>query len=262
MIHVYQTNQGKNRRICEAFAAGCGAPIVPPYPLLPGDMFSFGCLRGLLPTLRHAQREGRTWYYGDNGYFKPAKRGRNGTSGYLRVTRNAMQHDGTGHADSGRWQALDMSIAPWRRNGRHIVLCPPARLIAAILEFDADQWLRDTQARLKTATDRPIRLRKKMSWREVQSGEGPPLSYDLHNAWALVTHSSNAAVEALLTGVPVFCTAPCASYRMGRPDIERIEAPLMPDDRQQWAQNLAAAQWSLTEMVDGTCWRELQACTP
>ena len=28
VIHVYQTPQGKNRKICEAFAAGCGGKIV------------------------------------------------------------------------------------------------------------------------------------------------------------------------------------------------------------------------------------------
>ena len=33
----------------------------------------------------------------------------------------------------------------------------------------------------------------------------------------------------------------------------------MPDDREQWAWNLAAAQWDLDEMRSGYCWRELNA---
>ena len=73
-----------------------------------------------------------------------------------------------------------------------------------------------------------------------------------------MTCASNAAVEALLSGVPVFCTGPCAAYRMGKPDVTEIETPALPDDRERWARVLAANQWTLDEMADGTCWRELQ----
>jgi hypothetical protein len=220
-------------------------------------MFCFGALRGLLPTLRQAQREGRDWYYGDNGYFKPGRRIRD--RGYYRVTKGAMQHDGSGVFPPDRWNRLGLSIKPWRKRGSHIVVCPPSRLYAVILDFNADQWLADTLSKLKTYTDRPLRVRKKMSWDEVKRLDGPSLADDLADAWALVTHSSNAAVEALLAGVPVFCTDRCAAYRMGLPDLARIEDPAMPDDREQWAWNLAANQWNLEEMRSGLCWRELQA---
>jgi hypothetical protein len=259
VIKVYQTEQGKNRAVCRAFAAGCGAQIVGPYPLQPeGDVFMFGALRGLLPTLHRAQQVGRTWFYGDNGYFLPERvAGR--CSGYFRVTRNAFQHSGSGNAGPDRWNRLRLQIKPWRRFGDHIVVCPPARLLAAILDFDADRWLKDALATLTAHTDRPIRVRQKMSWAEVMSGDGPPLSHDLKGAWALVTHTSNAAVEALLAGVPVFCTAPCAAHGMGWRDLSWIERPVTHEGREQWAWNLASAQWTLAEMADGTCWRDLNA---
>ena len=91
----------------------------------------FGYLRGLLPTLRQAQREGRTWYYADNGYFRPGRRVSD--HGYYRVTRNAMQHDGTGKASPERWRSWACEIQPWRTTGSHVVVCPPARLLAAII---------------------------------------------------------------------------------------------------------------------------------
>jgi hypothetical protein len=257
VIHIYQTPQGKNRTICEAFAAGCGGKIVGPYPLQPeGDAFMFGVLRGTLPTLRAAQREGRTYYYCDNGYFKPGRR--IGDNGYYRVTRNALQHDGTGTASPERWQKLGMSIKPWRSSGSHIVVCPSSRLYAVTMRIDADEWLKNTLKQLTKATDRPVRVRKKMSMEEVKRQGGPSLADDLADCWALVTHSGNAAVEALLAGVPVFCAAPCAAYRMSLSDFAKIEEPAMPDDREQWAANLAAAQWNLDEMRSGLCWRELQ----
>ena len=94
-----------------------------------------------------------------------------------------------------------------------------------ILNSDANIWLRDTLAILKEHTDRPIRCRVKMSYKEAVARGGVPLSEDLKGAWALVTHSSNAAVEALLAGVPTFCTDPCAAWRMGLSDLTQIETP-------------------------------------
>jgi hypothetical protein len=256
-INIYQTPQGKNRKVCAAFAAGCGGKIVPPYPLLPGEVFMFGYLRGVLPTLQQAQREGRTFYFADNGYFRPGRR--ISDRGFYRITRNALHHDGSGDASSARWKALKMTpIAPWRKAGSHVVVCPPSRLMAGILNFDADKWLADVLAKLEAATDRPIRLRRKMSWQEVMDRSGPTLADDLRGAWTLVTHSSNAAVEALLLGVPAICTRACAAHRMTVHDPAQIETPIMPDDREQWAWNLAANQWNLAELADGTCWRDLQ----
>jgi hypothetical protein len=72
-----------------------------------------------------------------------------------------------------------------------------------------------------------------------------------------VCWTSNAAVDAVLAGVPVFCTSPCAAYRMGHADLSKIETPHFPPDREQWAWSLAANQWTLREMASGQCWREL-----
>lgn len=45
----------------------------------------------------------------------------------------------------------------------------------------------------------------------------------------MVTWTSNAAVDALLAGVPVFCTGDCAASVMGRSDPINIEYPYYPD---------------------------------
>ena len=171
--------------------------------------------------------------------------------GYYRVTRNAMQHDGTGNASSERWNRLGLNIAPWQKGGRHILVCPPSQKFGELLGFNAAAWLQTTLNTLKRHTDREIRVRAK-------KGNATPLDADLKDCHALVAHSSNAAVLALLAGVPVFCTAPCAAYRMGGADMSKIEMPVYPDDREQWAWNLADHQWTLEEMRHGLCWRMLQ----
>ncbi|HYH39914.1 MAG TPA: hypothetical protein VD860_16960 [Azospirillum sp.] len=246
MLNVYATEHVHSATVCAAFAAGCGAPVVPPYPLLPGDVAMYGCLRGLRPTLIQAQREGRRWLYLDNGYFRPGH-----YDGYYRVTRDALQHDGSGTATPHRWERLGLSIAPWRAGGGHVVVCPPSDIFAGLMGFDARRWLANTLDTLLRHTDRDVRIREKTK------KPGRPLAADLAGAWALVTHSSNAAVDALLAGVPVFCTNPCGAYRLGEPELKKIESPRRPDDREQWAWNLAANQWTLSEMADGTCWRML-----
>jgi len=257
MLHIYCTQHKHNRRVSQAFAQGIGAPIVGVAPLQRGQVFMYGCLRGLLPTLLQAQQLGRTWWYADNGYFR-----RGHYDGYYRVTKNAFQHDGRGEGNSDRFDALDIPIQPWKKNGQHVVVCPPSRLWASLNRFDADAWLKNTIKVLKAHTDRNLVARVKMSWSDVKSSS-VSLHVDLQNAWALVTHSSNAAVEALIAGIPVFCTDPCAAQCMGLTDITKIETPIYPDDRVRWASVLANNQWTLDEMSNGLCWEMLkeQECT-
>ena len=83
---------------------------------------------------------------------------------------------------------------------------------------------------------------------------GRKLHEDLKGAHCLVTHGSNAAVEAVIMGCPVFVHQDSAASLVGRCDLARIEEPIYPD-RQPWLNSLAYAQFSESELVDGTLWR-------
>lgn len=213
-----------------------------------------------------AKREGRIYWYIDNGYFLPGKR----ESNFFRITRNALQHDGCGEpAARERWTRLKLPIKPWRKSGAHIVVCPPGRLFGATFGFDADDWLRVTIKTLRKYTDRELRVRAKVTWNDAKGADvlslagkiktsvPTPLADDLSGAWALVTHSSNAAVEALLAGVPVFATEPCGASAMGLVDLTKIESPRTDGNREHWAAVLASNQWSLAEMRSGLAWKML-----
>src|SRR3546814_146351 len=115
-------------------------------------------------------------------------------------------------------------------------------------------WLKRVVGELRLHTDRPIVVRTK-----PRRAAHTPLSADLRDCWALVTFMSNSAVEAVLAGVPVFCTGTCAASRMGLSDLARIESPAYPGGRAQWAWNLAANQWTLDEMRAGEAWKVLNA---
>lgn len=235
------SSDGTAPRWGKAFAKGCGGWLQQGAELQAGAVAMFGH-ETLEPMLRQAQAEGRTWYYGDHAYFDRGQ--------YFRCTRGAMQHAGVeGDADPKRFLRFGIPIRDWRSRGSHILLCPNSPSFLA--RFGAPDWIEQTTAALKAVTDRPIRLRWKAQ------ADKTPLGRDLADAWAVVTFTSNSAVEAVLNGIPAICTAPCAGSAMAGRDLAAIEAPVMPDGRLPWAARLANNQWTLEEMAAGQTWRAI-----
>jgi hypothetical protein len=73
---------------------------------------------------------------------------------------------------------------------------------------------------------------------------------DLTDAWALVTHSSNVAVDAVLCGVPVFVAPTSPAAPVANLDLKTMKAPLMPQ-RGAWLASLLAQQFTLDEIRSG-----------
>jgi hypothetical protein len=235
-----------------AFAAGCGkhrAKIVTDKEYRGYPMALFGKPWNVL---KRTQEAGLDWYYGDHGYFRRAFSGGSFSKTYYRCTRNAYQHDGRGAASADRFNALSIEIKPWRKSGRNILVCPPDHNFAMLHGFDEVAWLKNTLLTIAKHSSRPVTVRTR------STSSNKPLAADLSNAWAVVTYASNAAVEAVIAGVPVFCLAECAARRMGLTDLAELERPVYPD-REQWAYNLAANQWTLAEMAAGELWRAIGA---
>lgn len=241
------TGEKTSPRWCKAFAAGCGGELVTDRELRPGPVAMFGSPK-LWPLLEQARAEGRMWYYGDHGYF--------GRGRYYRVTKNALQYiRGPSWLDFERLEELGVDIAPSRKAGDHVLVCPPDEVFANLNGFDAATWRTNVLAALREITKREIRVRE----RTCGEGRGAPLAEDLDGAWALVTYTSNAAVEALCAGVPVICTAPSAAWDLASRRLEDVESPRVwgVRRRRDWAARLAANQWTLAEIRNGTCWQEI-----
>ena len=235
--------KGKSLQLCEAFAKGAGGRVVKGAPahLLPGPA-AFYDVRGIEHLWRQAMREHRPWYYMDNAYFDKVR------GLYFRVGKNAVQCDGLGPRDWERWKALGIELAPWRKGGEEILICAQSEEYYTL--FGETAWVGRTVERLRRHTDRPLKIRRK----EVRRA----LAADLKSAFAVVTFTSSSAVEAIIAGVPAFCTGRCASSPMARDDVGHIEWPLYSDDREHWAAALAASQWTLDEIERGVAWRALQ----
>lgn len=211
-----------------------------------------GCTPELRPYIDRWRAEGRAWLYWDRGAFRRVfatdlPTGKDG--GYYRWIVNGYQMREIRDVPDDRWKAADTPLWPWKTEGRHVVVAEPS---ATYQRFHGiEGWTERTIAQLKVLTDRPIVIRDK----EMQRF-GRRLHEDLAGAHALVTHGSNAAVESVIMGCPVFVHPDSASALVGLTDLATIETPIYPD-REPWLRSLAYSQFNEAELVDGTLWRLL-----
>ena len=72
----------------------------------------------------------------------------------------------------------------------------------------------------------------------------------LKDAWAVVNHNSNPAIEAVIHGIPVFVGESSLCYDVGNHHLSNIEDPLMPD-RTKWCNEIAHTEWTVEEIEEG-----------
>jgi hypothetical protein len=188
---------------------------------------------------------GRTWKMGINGLGSGAQWGVG--------------------IDTSRAQKLGISLTPWRQPGQDLVI--------VMQRSDSEQWqglpsahdwLTQSVSRLRSHTDRTIRVRP----HPRQSVQVPPdcvldqpqrldRTYDdfdlvssISSAWAVINHNSGAGVSSVIQGVPIFCHASGLAAGVGNLDWSQIENPQRPD-RGDWLINLCHTEWTQTEIATG-----------
>jgi hypothetical protein len=229
----------------QAFANGCeGSLIADPKVLFDGDVAMFGHPQ-LMRLLAEAQKQGRTWYYGDKAYF--------GRGLYYRVTKNAYMHDTVGEPDFYRLKALDLTFHPWK-NGSDILICPQSDVYFRLKGTTQKEWVNNTVRKIRQFSDRKIRFQYKSSIKPTEK----EFRRSLQDVWAVAVHSSMAGVQAVVHGVPCFATDPnSTAARFGSTDFSLIESPAKPENREQMAAVLANNQWTISEINSGLAWSKL-----
>jgi hypothetical protein len=243
-----QPGKAKSRDVLAAFAAGCGGRVAERADLEPGAAAFFGVV-GIEHLLRLAIAEGREFYYGDNAFFDTWR----GT--HFRFAKNAVQTSRLdnilGSADHDRLRAAGVRIEGWRR-GRAVIVVEQSEHYLNLV--GQKHWLLRILLGLEKVTDRPILVRR---WSRDKAKLVSSFRQDLNDAWAVVTHTSAAAVTALCAGVPVFVSGACAASALASGPIESIERPRYPDGREEWAAGLAGLQWTLDELRAGMAARRM-----
>lgn len=217
---------------------------------LPDDIVPIvGCTPELRPIIDKWRARGRRWIYWDRGYARRVfatwlPRGESG--GYYRWHFEHYQLSAIRDVPDDRWKALRIEVTPWAKGGKHIVIAAPTFPYSAF--HHSERWTDETIDALSRATDRPLMVRFKSSTR--------PLAEDLKGAHALVAHGSNAAVEAVIMGCPVFVDKSSAAALVGKSDVSDIEKPIYPE-RQPWLNALAYSSFNEEELCNGVLWRLL-----
>jgi len=170
-----------------------------------------------------------------------------------------------------RWEKLDVKLKPWRTEGDHIlVLGQNLKGIGTTnirkTHPNPELWFAEKIQKIISSTDRtvifrPHPLERKKRYRDDKSGFGAEISTnlkienDLKNCWCVFSGTSNAAIDAIINGIPVVCDDRLSmTYDVSSRVFENLKTP----DRTQWAYDLAYSQWSLLEMSLGLCWRYLR----
>lgn len=239
----------KSVAICEIFLEG-----VPSDASIEGNVFygvtelNFKAWSAARSQLRAS---GKPYYYIDNSYFDKAR------DVQYRVSKNSLQFKGPRESDGSRFAALGYELKPWRSiDEGHIVVCVQS---PTFMRYSLGGGaMRQTPLRLMWIPERIDELKRRWPGREIRVREWSSnkpvqmrtLHDDLKGAGLLVTHSSAAAVEAVIEGVPVIVDKVSAL-------AELICSSDTGDQRLKFLNALADNQWTLDEIKNGSAWRWL-----
>ncbi len=155
---------------------------------------------------------------------------------------------------SSRWDSLEVELCEWRNAGREVIILAQ-RGIGPPGVRQPDNWHRNAAERFHLGDLGPVRIRE-------HPGERPckALEEDLSDARCVVTWASNAALKALLWGVPVLYG--CDSW-IGRDAGTRLLAGQSPainrPERISAFRALAWSMWRIPEIASGEPFRLLAA---
>lgn len=247
MISCFLNRGGGGNPVIRAFAGAIGTRLAyaEDEPEVLQDVpVVWGVLRDSDRIIAQAKDQSLYFFYIDHAYFD------RGHGRSYRITRNGYEAGAIRHCPNDRVDDLGIEIRPWRKSGNEVIVCPPTDYF--MQAHGCPDWLATTLATLKSVTDRPIIVRKK-----PKGGEAAvPLRTALETAHALVTHSSNVAIEAVCLGTPVFVAPTSAAAPVGRTDLAQLEDPVCPE-RDAWLAHLAYSQYSFEEIEDGRAWKML-----
>ena len=178
--------------------------------------------------------------------------------------------------DNTRWPLFNHTLKPWKQTGNKILI---------LGQHDASEqwsgmpsmniWFEQQINEIRKYTDRPIQVRPHprnpigfdyKKYKDVSlvrpvmdrnTVDDTNFKDTLKDAWAVVNHSSNPAIEAVINGIPVFVSADSLCYDVGNHSLADINNPKMPD-RREWTEKLSYTEWFEDEIENGSPWQRIR----
>lgn len=150
-----------------------------------------------------------------------------------------------------RWKSWGVNLCEWRKEGKEVIVLAQ-RGIGPAGHAQPHGWHIKTAERLRTMTDRPVRIREHPGERAAI-----PVEADVQNAFCVVTWASGAALKAVIAGVPVFFGCPqWIGAGAGQQIGKTIEYPYL-QGREPMLERLAWSTWNTKEIATGEPFRRL-----
>ena len=178
--------------------------------------------------------------------------------------------------DDKRWPLFKLELKPWQQTGNVIVICGQHHNSEQWKGLPKlNSWVEQQIKIIRKYCDKPIVIRphprnsfnfdeKKYPHVRVNLPRRDHSTYDdtdfkkiLRSTWAVVNHSSNPAIEAVINGIPVFVSESSLCHDVGNTNVADILHPAMPA-RQNWANRMAYCEWTTEEIGQGLPWKRIR----
>jgi hypothetical protein len=207
-------------------------------------------------VFNQAKKHNLDWWYIDTGYM-----GNGQEKLYFRITKNNYQNiQPLQERPRDRLDLLGLDRTQYARGEKIAIVPPDAKLCSGGYNLPSpDIWIQETIDKIKQYTDREIIIRQRPASREVRGTSNRFIDYIREQRVnAVVIHTSNAGVEAVIHGIPVVCLGPSACTQVAG-SIEQIDnLPDLTQDRVDlWLRWLSYNQFTRREMQRGLAWKYL-----
>ena len=178
--------------------------------------------------------------------------------------------------DDKRWPLFRHTFKPWKDTGNKIIVLGQHHTSEQWAGMPSmDKWFEKQIQEIRKHTDRAIEIRPhprnpigldtkkytnvavKYPILDKSTIDDTDFKIALRDAYAVVNHSSNPAMEAVINGVPVFVSKDSLCHEVGNVTFENINNPIKPD-RQNWANKLSYTEWFAEEIAEGKPWKRIK----
>jgi len=178
--------------------------------------------------------------------------------------------------DDKRWPLFEHELRPWNPTGDIIVICGQHDSSEQWKGLPRmSQWIEQQIREIRKYTTRPILVRPhprnviqfkesnfnnvkvRLPKRDYRTYDDTDFKATLGRTWAVVNHSSNPAMEAVIQGIPVFVSESSLCHDVGNIKLADINTPAMPN-RLAWANKLAYTEWFEDEIEKGLPWTRIK----